>query len=101
MGSLGLLFLLFIPFIGLITSTKTFTIWSGNSSCHLFSVLSFISYSLVKMRSFNTGFSFTCVCWPQCVHFVLVHFLKHSVIKNVPVLLLLKSQTDLCQRRGK
>lgn len=62
----------FILFIGLITSTKIFTIWSGNSSCHLFSVLSFISYSLVKMISFNTGFSFMCVCWPQCVHFVLV-----------------------------
>lgn len=72
MGSLGLLFLLFILFIGLITSTKIFTIWSGNSSCHLFSMLSFISCSLVKMRSSNTGFSFTCVCWPQYVHFILV-----------------------------
>lgn len=69
----SLFFLLLYPVVALITSSRIFTILSVNSSWHIFSIFSFISYSTVTV-SFNTGFYFTfthCSCWLQYAHVII------------------------------
>ena len=73
----------FILFMALITSTKIFTIHSVNFSWHIFSIFSFISYSIVIV-SFNMGFYSTficCSCWLQYIHIIIFsHFISWSTV---------------------